>query len=51
MRGSILVVKGDRHEKSSEISKVVYNDASNLYGRSMSHPLFYEVIALDSKVP
>ena len=38
-RGGIGNVMGDRYMKSDENKRIIYMDATNLYGHSMSHPL------------
>ena len=39
IRGGISSVMGDRYVKSDENKKILYMDATNLYGHSMSQPL------------
>ena len=39
IRGGISSVMGDRYVKSDENKKIVYMDATNLYGHSMSQSL------------
>ena len=40
--GGISSVLGDRYVKSDDIKKVIYMDATNLYGHSMIQPLPYD---------
>ena len=44
IRGGISSVMGDRYIKSDENEKILYIDANNLYGHSMSEPLPYDEI-------
>ena len=46
-RGGISSVMGDRYVKSDEKEKILYIDANNLYGHSMSEPLPYDEIKFD----
>ena len=48
--GGISSVMGDRYVKSSDNKKILYIDANNLYGRSMSQPLPYDEIKFDNNV-
>ena len=41
---------GDRYIKSDENKKILYIDANNLYGHSMSEPLPYDEIKFDNNV-
>ena len=50
IRGGISSVMGDRYIKSDENGKVMYFDANNLYGHSMSEPLPYDEIKFDNDV-
>ena len=50
IRGGISSVMGDRYVKSNDYEKVLYNDANNLYGHSMSQPLPYDEIKFDKNV-
>ena len=50
IRGGISSVMGDRYIKSDENGKVLYFDANNLYGHSMSEPLPYDEIKYDNNV-
>ena len=49
-RGGISSVMGDRYVISDENKKILYVDANNLYGRSMSEPLPYDEIKFDDNV-
>ena len=42
--GGISAVMDDRHVESGEIKKLLYFDATNLYGHSVSQPLPYDVV-------
>ena len=42
IRGGLSGVMGDRYVKSDENKKMVYMDATNLYGHSMSQPLPFD---------
>ena len=46
IRGGISSVMGDRYEKSDENKKILYMDATNLYGHSMSQMLPYDEIEM-----
>ena len=46
IRGGISSVMGDRYIKSDENKKILYIDANNLYGHSMSEYLPYDEIEL-----
>ena len=50
IRGGISSVMGDRYIKSDENKKILYIDANNLYGHSMSEPLPYDEIKFDNNV-
>ena len=50
IRGGISSVMGDRYIQSDDNKKVLYTDANNLYGHSMSEPLPYDVIKFDDNV-
>ena len=50
IRGGISSVMGDRYVKSDEYKKILYIDANNLYGHSMSQPLPYDEIKFDKNV-
>ena len=46
IRGGISSVMGDRYVKSDENNKIIYADATNLYGHSMSKMLPYDEIEM-----
>ena len=46
IRGGISSVMGDRYVKSDEDGKILYIDATNLYGHSMSQMLPYDEIEM-----
>ena len=50
IRGGISSVMGDRYIKSDDNKKILYIDANNLYGHSMSEPLPYDEIKFDNNV-
>ena len=50
IRGGISSVMGDRYVKSDDIKKILYIDANNLYGHSMSQPLPFVEIKIDQNV-
>ena len=50
IRGGISSVMGDRYIKSDQKEKILYIDANNLYGHSMSDPLPYDEIKFDKNV-
>ena len=50
IRGGISSVMGDRYVISDENGKVIYFDAKNLYGHSMSQSLPYDEIKFDNDV-
>ena len=50
VRGGISSVMGDRYIKSDKNKKILYIDANNLYGHSMSEPLPYDEIKFDNNV-
>ena len=50
IRGGISSVMGDRHIKSDDNKKILYIDANNLYGHSMSQNLPYDEIKFDNNV-
>ena len=50
IRGGISSVVGDRYVKSDENKKILYADANNLDGHSMSQPLPYDEIKFDKNV-
>ena len=50
IRGGISSVMGDIYVKSDDNKKILYVDANNLYGHSMSEPLPYDEIKFDQNV-
>ena len=50
IRGGLSSVMGDRYVKSDENKKIIYMDATNLYGHSMCQPLPYDEIEIDKNV-
>ena len=50
LRGGISSVMGDRYVKSDENKKILFVDANNLCGHSMSQPLPYDEIKFDKNV-
>ena len=50
IRGGISSVMGDRYVRSDENKKILYVDANNLYGHSMSQYLPYDEIKFDNTV-
>ena len=50
IRGGISSVMGDRYIKSDDNKKILYIDANNLYGHSMSQPLPFDEIKFDKNV-
>ena len=50
LRGGISSVMGDRYMKSNENKKILYKDATNLYGWATSQPLPYDKIKFDKNV-
>ena len=50
IRGGISSVMGDRYVRSDENKKILYIDANNLYGHSMSELLPYDEIKFDRNV-
>ena len=49
-RGGISSAMGDRYVKSDENKKILYIDATNLYGPSMSESIPYDEIEFDNNV-
>ena len=49
IRGGISGVMGDRYVKSDENKNILYVDANNLYGFSMSQPLPYDNIKFETQ--
>ena len=47
IRGGISSVMGDRYVQSDENKKILYVDANNLYGHSMSQPLPFDELKFD----
>ena len=50
IRGGISSVMGDRYVKSDEDNSILYIDATNLYGHSMSQFLPYDEIKLEKDI-
>ena len=50
IRGGISSIMGDRYIKSDENKKILYIDANNLYGHSMSESLPYDEIKFDNNI-
>ena len=50
IRGGISSVMGDRFFQSDENKKILYVDANNLYGHSMSQPLPFDELKFDNNV-
>ena len=50
IRGCISSIMGDRYVKLDENKKILYADANNLYGHSMSQPLLYHENKFDKNV-
>ena len=50
IRGGISSVMGDRYVKSDKNKKILYIDANNLYGHSMSQYLPYDGIKFDNNI-
>ena len=50
IKGGISSVMGDRYVRSDENKKILYMDATNLYGHSMSQPLPYDEITYDNNI-
>ena len=50
IRGGLRSVMGDRYVKSKENKKILYADANNLYGHSMSETLPYDENIFDKNV-
>ena len=50
IRGGLSSVMGNRYVKSDDNKKILYIDANNLYGHSMSHSLPYDEIKFDNNV-
>ena len=50
IRGGISSVKGDRYVKSDENKKILYMDATNLYGHSMPQMFSYDEIKFEKDI-
>ena len=50
IRDGLSSVMGDRYKKSDDIKKILYIDANNFFGYSMSQPLPYVKIKFDRNV-
>ena len=50
LRGGISSVSSDRYVKSDGYKKILYSDANNLYGHSMSQSLPYDESKFDKNV-
>ena len=50
IRGGISSNMGDGYVKSDENKKILYADANNFYGHSMSKSLLYDEIKFDKNV-
>ena len=50
IRGGISSVMGDRYGKSDEIKEILYADATNIYGHSMSQFLPYDEIKFEKDI-
>ena len=50
IRGGVSSVMGDRYVKSTDNKWILYIDANNLYGHSMSEPLPYDKIKFDDDI-
>ena len=50
IRGGISSIMGDRYIKSDKNKKILYIDANNLYGHSMSRYLPYDEIKFDNNI-
>ena len=50
IRGGISSVMGDRYVQSDKNKKILYVDANNLYGHSMSQPLPFDEPKFDNNV-
>ena len=49
IRGGVSLVMVNRYVKSDENKKILYIDATKLYGHSMSQPLPFDEIKFDKK--
>ena len=50
IRGGISSVMGDRYVQSDKNKKILYVDANNLYGHSMSQPLPFDELKFDNNI-
>ena len=50
IRGGVSSVVGNRYVKSSDTKKILYVDANNLYGHSMSQRLPFDKFKFDQKI-
>ena len=50
IKGGISSIMSDRYVKSDDKKNILYVDANNLYGHSMSEPLPYDEIKSDKNV-
>ena len=50
IRGGISSIMGNRYIKSDKNKKILFIDANNLYGHSMSEPLPYDEIKFDKNI-
>ena len=50
IRGGISSVMSDRYVKSDDNKKILYADANNLFGHSMSQPILYDETKFDKNV-
>ena len=50
IRGGISSVMGDRYVKSDDNKKIIFMDATNLYGHSMSQLLPYDEIKFEKDI-
>ena len=50
IRGGISNVMGDRYIKANKNKKILYIDANNLYGHSMSQQLPFDEIKIDKNI-
>ena len=50
LQGGISSIMGNRNVKSDDNKKILYSDAINLYGHSMSQSLPYDEIKFDKNV-
>ena len=50
IRGGISSVMGDRYVRSDENKKILYMDATNLYGHSMSQMMPYDEIKFEKDI-